>query len=277
MKIIVTGANGQLGTELVSALGAHDVYPVDIEELDITDFAEVMRQVSAFRPDLVIHGAAYTDVDGAELNSDIAYKVNAMGTQNLVAAAHDAGATILYVSTDFVFDGSKGEPYHEFDDVNPLGVYGRSKLAGERYVTMLTNRAYICRTAWLYGRRGHNFVKTMLKLAEAGGTVRVVDDQVGSPTYAADLAQKLIEIGLSGRFGLYHTTNGGQASWYDFAERIFELAGIKVDLQPITSAEFKRPARRPSFSVLRNLSLELQGMEPMRDWDQALRDYFSSR
>jgi dTDP-4-dehydrorhamnose reductase len=275
MKIIVTGANGQLGTELVAALGAHDVYAIDIEELDICDFAEVMRQVSAFRPDLVIHGAAYTDVDGAELNPDIAYKVNAAGTQNLTVAAHDAGASILYVSTDFVFDGAKGEPYHEFDDVNPLGVYGRSKLAGERYVTALTNRSYICRTAWLYGRRGHNFVKTMLKLGEAGGTVRVVDDQIGSPTYAADLAQKVIEIGLSGRFGLYHTTNGGQASWYEFARRIFELAGMDVDLRPITSAEFKRPARRPGFSVLSNLSLELQGIGPMRHWDQALKDYFS--
>jgi len=274
MKIIITGADGQLGTELQGALEGHRLYPADIEEFDITDFEAVKAKVTGFGPDLIIHAAAYTDVDGAELNPDIAFKVNAVGTQNLTIAARAVGAIILYVSTDFVFDGAKGAPYNEFDDVNPLSVYGRSKLAGERYVQSLTNNYYICRTAWLYGRHGHNFVKTMLKLGEEGKTVRVVDDQIGSPTNAADLAAKLAEIALSGRFGVYHTTNAGEVSWYGFAGKIFELAGMDVDLRPIDSGHLERPAPRPANSVLRHLSLELQGLEPMRPWDQALADYF---
>lgn len=274
MKIIITGADGQLGSELQRALHGHDLYPVDIEEMDITDFAAVTAKVARFGPDVIIHGAAYTDVDGAELNPDIAYKVNAAGTQNLSIAARAAGAAILYVSTDFVFDGAKGAPYNEFDDVNPLSVYGRSKLAGERYVQTLTNNYYICRTAWLYGRNGHNFVKTMLKLGEEGKTIRVVDDQFGSPTNAADLAAKLAEIALSGRFGIYHTTNVGEVSWYGFAGKIFELAGIDVDLRPIDSTQMERPAPRPAYSVLRPFNLELQGLAPMRPWDEALADYF---
>ncbi|MDP1809423.1 MAG: dTDP-4-dehydrorhamnose reductase [Actinomycetota bacterium] len=276
MKIIITGADGQLGTELQGALRGHELYPVDIEEIDITDFTAVMEKVACFGPDLIVHGAAYTDVDGAELNPDIAFKVNAVGTQNLSVAARAVGAVILYVSTDFVFDGTKGAPYNEFDDVNPLSVYGRSKLAGERYVQSLTNNYYICRTAWLYGRYGHNFVKTMLKLGEEGKTVRVVDDQIGSPTNAVDLAAKLAEIALSGRFGVYHTTNVGEVSWYGFAGKIFELAGMDVDLQPIDSTQMERPAPRPAYSVLRPLSLELQGLAPMRPWEEALAAYFKA-
>ena len=275
MKIIVTGADGQLGTELQRVLGKEDLYATGIEELDITDYDAVVREVNRFGPDLIIHAAAFTDVDGAELNPDLAYKVNAVGTQNLSVAARGAGAMILYVSTDFVFDGQKKAPYHEFDDVGPLSVYGRSKLAGERYVQSLTNSAYICRTAWLYSRHGHNFVKTMLRLGEEGRTVRVVDDQLGSPTSAADLAAKLAEIGLSGRFGIYHTTNGGQTSWFGFAAKIFELAGMDVEMEPITSGQLDRPAPRPANSVLRSLGLELQGLEPMRSWEEALADYFT--
>lgn len=273
-RIIVTGADGQLGTDLQHLLGDHEVYPVDIEELDITDFDAVAKFTAKTRPELIMHGAAFTDVDGAELNPDLAYKVNAIGAQNLAVAAERAGAAILYVSTDFVFDGNKGDQYLEFDRPNPLSVYGASKLAGEKYIASLTSRHYICRTAWLYGRHGHNFVKTMLKLGEERGSVGVVDDQVGGPTSAADLAAKLIEIGLSGRYGVYHTTNAGQVSWYGFAKKIFELAGMSVDVKPITSQEMTRPARRPAYSVLRNFSLELQGFAPMRPWEEALADYF---
>ncbi len=273
MRIIVTGADGQLGSELQKILDKHDVYPVDIEELDITDFEDVKLRVADFRPEIIFHAAAFTDVDGAELNPDMAYKVNAIGTQNLAVAARGVGAAILYISTDFVFDGSKTTPYNEFDDVNPLSVYGRSKLAGEIFVQTLTNHFYICRTAWLYGEGGHNFVKTMLKLGVQGRPVRVVDDQIGSPTSAADLAEKVVEIGLSGRFGIYHTTNAGETSWHGFAKKIFELTDMTVDLQPITTDQMERPAARPAFSVLKSLSLELQGLEGMRPWEEALRDY----
>ncbi len=274
MRIIVTGANGQLGTDLQRTLTGHEVFPVDIEELDITDFAAVLRAVGKIKPELIIHGAAFTDVDGAELHIDRAFQVNAIGAQNLTIAAEEYGAAILYVSTDFVFDGGKGEPYTEFDDPNPLSVYGASKLAGERYVMALTNRFYICRTAWLYGRHGHNFVKTMLRLGEERGSVSVVDDQVGSPTFAADLAAKLVEIGMSGRYGIYHTTNAGSVSWCGFAKKIFETAAMDVEVKPIKTSEMQRPAPRPALSVLRNLTLELQGMEPMRPWEEGLADYF---
>ena len=274
MRIIVTGANGQLGTDLQQALTGHAVYPIDIEELDITRFDDVFHYVKKSSPELVIHAAAYTDVDGAELDADLAYKVNAVGTQNLAVASAAVGASILYISTDFVFDGHKGGPYLEFDPVNPLSVYGRSKLAGEYYARSLNHRHFICRTAWLYGKGGHNFVKTMLRLGEEGQTVNVVDDQIGSPTYAHDLAQKLVEIGTSGRYGLYHTTNAGSVSWFGFAKKIFELAGMSVQLRPIKSDDLKRPAARPAYSVLRNFSLEMQGLAPMRDWKGALADYF---
>ncbi|HEB12127.1 MAG TPA: dTDP-4-dehydrorhamnose reductase [Actinobacteria bacterium] len=273
MKLIVTGADGQLGSELQKTLDKHDVYPVDIEELDITDFEEVKLQVADFRPEIIFHAAAFTDVDGAELNPDMAYKVNAIGTQNLAVAARAVGAAILYISTDFVFDGSKATPYNEFDSVNPLSVYGRSKLAGERFIQTLTNYFYICRTAWLYGEGGHNFVKTMLKLGAEGQPVRVVDDQIGSPTSAADLAAIVTEVGLSGRFGVYHTTNAGETSWHGFAKKIFELSDMTVDLQPIKTDQMERPATRPPFSVMRSLALELQGLKGMRSWEEALADY----
>ncbi len=274
MRIIVTGANGQLGTDLSHILGDHEVFPVDIEELDITDFAAVQRGVGKIKPDLIIHAAAFTDVDGAELHRDRAFSVNAAGAQNLTIAAERSGAAILYVSTDFVFDGTKGAPYTEFDTTNPLSVYGASKLAGERQVMALTNRFYICRTAWLYGRHGHNFVKTMLKLGEERDSISVVDDQIGSPTYAADLAAKLVEIGTSGRYGVYHTTNSGSVSWCGFARRIFEEAAMDVKVIPIKTAEMKRPAPRPPYSVLRGFNLELQGLSLMRPWEEGLADYF---
>lgn len=274
MRIIVTGANGQLGTDLQRVLTGYEVFPVDIEELDITDFSAVQREVGRIKPELIIHGAAFTDVDGAELHVDRAFQINAAGAQNLAATAERYGAAILYVSTDFVFDGTKGDAYTEFDDPNPLSVYGASKLAGERQVMSLTNRFYICRTAWLYGRHGHNFVKTMLRLGEERGAVSVVEDQIGSPTFATDLAAKLVEIGTSGRYGVYHTTNSGAVSWYAFAKKIFEAAAMDVEVKPIKTSEMQRPAPRPAYSVLRNLTLELQGMEPMRPWEEGLADYF---
>lgn len=276
MRIMITGASGQLGTDLVDVLSEHELYPVDIEELDITDYTDVVRQVTGFEPDIVIHAAAYTDVDGCELNPDRAYQVNAIGTQNLALACQRADAAMLYVSTDFVFDGSKQAPYLEFDDPNPLSVYGRSKLAGERYVTSLLHRHYVCRTAWLYGWYGANFVKTVLRLAEEQTELKIVNDQFGSPTFSRDLARKLGAITVSGQYGIYHTVNEGSCSWFEFAREILKLAGkSEVKVKPIATEKLGRPAPRPAYSVLRNFSLEMRGFAPFRPWREALEEYFS--
>lgn len=273
MKILVTGADGQLGNDLANVLTAHDVRLSQKDEMDITDFSAVAERVRDFGPDAVIHGAAYTDVDGCETDPMQAYRVNAVGTQNIAIVCRQVDAALLYVSTDFVFDGRKTTPYTEFDDPNPLSVYGRSKLAGERYVSSLLNEYFIVRTAWLYGHAGKNFVKTILKLAAEKDELRIVSDQVGCPTYSRDLAQKIADIVESGGYGLYHAVNEGSCSWYDFGCEILRLAGINKTIIPISSAELNRPAPRPAYSVLKNLSLELRRFAPFRPWQEALAEY----
>ncbi|MDI6892254.1 MAG: dTDP-4-dehydrorhamnose reductase [Actinomycetota bacterium] len=276
MKILITGSEGQLGRDLVRVLSdEHELFPFDLD-MDVTVLDGTMKTVTTISPDVVIHAAAYTDVDGCELNPDLAYKVNALGTQNVALTCQRCGAAMLYVSTDFVFDGKKGEPYLEFDEPNPISVYGRSKLAGERYVTSLLDRYYITRTAWLFGKHGRNFVKTILKLAEEREELTVVDDQMGSPTYSLDLAKTIAELVKTGWYGLYHTTNSGSCSWFEFAKKILECAGKRgVKVSPITSEELNRPAPRPTYSVLKNYCLELRGIQPLRHYEEALRDYFS--
>lgn len=276
MKILITGAEGQLGRDLIKVLsGEHQLFPFDLD-LDITDYSKVISTIPSIKPDLVIHAAAMTDVDGCELNPDQAFKVNALGTQNVALACSESNAKIVYLSTDFVFDGRKREPYTEFDTPNPLSIYGKSKLAGENYVTSLLPNHYITRTAWLYGKEGKNFVKSILRLAEEKGELRVVNDQVGSPTYSYDLAAMIAKIIETDFFGIYHVTNAGSVSWYEFAQKILEIAGKGgVKIIPITSDELNRPAPRPTYSVLRNYVLELRGIGKMRHFEEALKDYFS--
>ncbi|HEX21159.1 MAG TPA: dTDP-4-dehydrorhamnose reductase [Actinobacteria bacterium] len=274
MKIIVTGSKGQLGHDLAEALAGHDLILLDINELDITDFNAVLRKVDEVKPQALINSAAYTNVDGCEENPALAYKVNAVGTQNLAIACQKFDIAMLYVSTDFVFDGNHDVPYTEFDDPNPLSVYGRSKLAGERYVASLLNKYFIVRTAWLYGTHGHNFVKTMLKLAAQRDKLAVVNDQFGSPTFSRDLAQKIAEIIVTGEYGLYHAVNTGSCSWFDFSREILRQAGVDIPIKPISSHELERPAPRPAYSVLKNYSLELRGFSPMRPWKSGLTEYF---
>lgn len=286
MKVLVTGARGQLGHDLLEALDGHEVTGVDIEDFDVTDYGAVCRAVigsgtgagagtgARARPDVVIHCAAYTDVDGCESNIETAYKVNAVGPQNLAIACNEAGSAMVYISTDFVFDGRKTEPYLEFDPVGPLSAYGKTKLAGELLVRELCPRHYIVRTSWLFGRQGKNFVRTMLELADTRKELAVVNDQVGSPTYSYDLARQIVRLVETGWFGAYHATNGGSCSWYEFAVRILELGGKKTPVRPITSDKLVRPAVRPAYSVLRNFFLELRGIDQMRPWEQALEHYF---
>ena len=294
MRILITGACGMLGRDLVEVLAeGQELYLLDVQKfpsslssqfstltLDITDSAKTYREITRINPDIVIHSAAYTDVDGAETNMDLAFRINALGTRNIALACQRFDTELLYISTDFVFDGEKGEPYLEFDRPNPQSIYGKSKYWGELYIDSLLNRFYIVRSSWLFGKNGKNFVSTILNLAKQKKEIEVVNDQIGSPTYTKDLAQAIAQlIGREGKdsitraslYGICHITNSGQCSWYEFAGEI--LQDSDVLLKPITSEELNRPAKRPKFSVLENSVRKLQGWKSLRHWKEALKDY----
>jgi dTDP-4-dehydrorhamnose reductase len=275
VKIVVTGAGGMLGRDLVEILSQrHQVIGLSHAELEILDAEETKKTISEPKPDLVIHAAAYTDVDGCEENPDKAYSVNTIGTQNVALACQKAEAVLLYISTDFVFDGTKGEPYLEWDKPEPINVYGKSKYAGERVVAHLLNRYYIVRTAWLYGEHGGNFPITILKKAKEKGSLEVVSDQVGSPTFTYDVVRGIERLIETDSFGIYHMVNRGECSWYDFARKVLDLAGYQdFKIKPITSEQLSRPAKRPSYSVLRNFSLEKVVGVVMRSWEEAIGEF----
>ena len=273
MKILLFGSEGQLGTDLrLVAEGAHQVVGRDID-LDITDQGAVLSEVGEVRPEVAINAAAYTDVDGAEENELEAFRVNALGAHNIAYACQRWEVPLLHVSTDFVFSGEAVRPYTEFDRPDPRGVYAVSKYAGECYVRELLNRFWICRTSWLFGVGGGNFVKTVLRLGRERDHLEVVNDQRGSPTYSRDLASKLLEVIQRGAFGTYHVSNTGDCTWFEFAREILEIAGIETPVKPVSTEELGRPAPRPRYSVMRGLALQMQGISPMRLYRQALEDF----
>lgn len=273
MRYFITGANGQLGRELVKRLHGQDVLATDVAEMDITDQAQTIKMITNYKPDVVIHGAAYTNVDQAETNADIAYKINAIGTQNVAAACLACNAKMVYISTDYVFDGTLGRAYNEFDQTNPQSVYGKSKLAGEILAKQIVQKLYIVRTAWLYGE-GNNFVRTMLKLGQERDELKVVNDQYGCPTATVDLARAILQLIQTEHYGTYHAACTGRTTWYEFAQKIFTLAGnTKVRVLPQTTAELGRPAPRPAYSPLDNLMLRLTVGNVMRTWEEALTEY----
>ncbi|MEN6414782.1 MAG: dTDP-4-dehydrorhamnose reductase [Veillonellales bacterium] len=272
MKILVTGANGQLGREVARQGKEYELILTDADTLDITDGAAVKRCMRDSKPDAVIHCAAYTNVDKAETDEDGAFRVNVVGARNLAAGCLATGARMVYVSTDYVFDGAGNRAYREFDAVNPQTVYGRTKWQGEEMVRHLLGQHYIVRTAWLYGE-GNNFVATMLRLANEQDALRVVADQIGSPTSTVDLARVIFKLLSTDGYGTYHATCQGHCSWYDFACEIFRQAGKKVKVEPVTTAEFPRPAKRPAYSVLDNYMLRMTVGDPVRGWQEALRAY----
>lgn len=276
MKILVTGSKGQLGIDVVNALSKeHEVIGHDGDTLDITDLPAVMNYTCELKPEIIINCAAYTNVDGCEENIDLAYRVNAIGARNLAIAANNVGAKLLHISTDFVFDGSGNVPYIEFDRAQPVSIYGKSKFAGEEFIRNHCPRHFILRTAWLYGKNGNNFVKTMLKISKERKVLTVVDDQFGTPTFTEDLVKSIQFILETEAYGTYHATNNGQCSWNEFAKKIFELSGeTDVTVLPISTEELNRPASRPAFSVLRNYMFELQFGYYFRPWEDALKEYF---
>jgi dTDP-4-dehydrorhamnose reductase len=264
-----------LGRDLTAHLAArHQVVPADLPEVDITDLDLVQRTFDSTRPEVVIHTAAFTSVDDCEHRPDLAFQVNAEGTRNVAVACRQASLPMLYISTDYVFDGQKPTPYGEDDRPGPLNVYGRSKLQGERYVTELLKAAWIVRTSWLFGPLGKNFVRAILQRAQQGESLRVVDDQVGAPTYTMDLAEKLEEIVMKGKPGIYHVTNHGYCSWFEFAQEILRQAGLShVPLSPIPTSDSDRPARRPRNSRLAHTRLESEGLGLLPAWQEALTRY----
>lgn len=270
MRVLVTGAGGQLGSDLLHTFAEDEVVGLTRAQLDVTREADVVAAVRDHRPDVVVHAAAYTRVDAAESDPDTAFAVNAAGSWWVARACDLADATMVYVSSDYVFDGRLGRSYTEFDATAPLSVYGRSKDAGEQLVRSTLRRHHIVRTSWVLGVHGSNFVKTMLRLGRERDEVSVVDDQIGSPTFARDLAPAIREVAVSGRYGTIHRTNSGSCTWFELACATFEAAGLEVTCTPTDTATFGAPAPRPAHSVLDDGLARTAGLTPLPPWRESL-------
>ena len=294
MKILITGSNGQLGNELqkiistgTAEIGAvsntiktAEVFAVDVDKLDITNLEQVKTVLKEVNPDVVINCAAATNVDGCEANKDLALKINAIGAKNLAIVSEEIGAKLVQVSTDYVFSGVGEIPLNESDLVAPYSVYGKTKLLGEEYVREFSSKYYIVRTAWLYGYVGHNFVYTMMRLGKEKESLSVVNDQLGNPTSANDLAYHILKLIETDEYGVYHCTGKGECSWYDFAAEIMKLAGRNCTVNPCTSEEYKamypNSAKRPEYSSLDNMMLRCTVGDEMRDWKDALKTFMDN-
>jgi dTDP-4-dehydrorhamnose reductase len=283
MRVTLFGASGLLGHDLVPALsGEHDqLTALSVEDVDLRDHARIRGVIRDSRPEWILLLAAYTDVDGCESNRDLAFAVNCEGAVNVAEAAREAGSRLLFVSTDYVFDGTKGSPYQTSDPRNPASVYGESKARAEERLIEILPEVCIARTAWLFGHGGKCFPATILKLAatrpeiSAVPEISVVNDQRGSPTYTRDLASALVELCRASARGIVHVTNSGNCTWYEFATEIVRASGLPAKVKPVTTAEFPRPARRPAYSVLSPDSLHAYNIH-MPEWQDALRRYLAS-
>lgn len=276
MRVVITGHNGQLGRQLQAAFAENEILGLDVPEDDITAPA-ILDRIAGFRPELIVHAAAYTDVDGCEANPDLAFRVNAFGTQNIALAARRTGAALLHISTNEVFDGTRREAYREWDATNPLSTYARSKAMAEQIVRDLAGgRFYIVRIAWLFGPGGVNFVTKILAGAAKHGALRVAADEFGNPTYAPDLAAACARLAETNHYGIYHLTNAGFCSRFEFARAILRAAG-KPDLPvtPILSAEWPRPSRPPLHAILANTAAAALGIA-LRPWQEAVAAYVPS-
>jgi dTDP-4-dehydrorhamnose reductase len=280
-RILVTGAKGMLGRDLMgilhSSFSRDEVIGWDIEEIDIRKEEDSVAKIGTVQPEVVIHLASYTDVDGCELDKEKAFAVNAEGTKHVALAVSKCRAKMVYLSTDYVFDGKKGEPYLEGDSPHPLNVYGRSKLKGEQYVQEWVKDSLIIRTQWLYGSFGKNFVDSILQQAREKGTLSIVNDQIGSPTYTVDLAKAISKLIQVDARGIFHVANSEPCTWYTFGHAILKLSGLnRVRVLPISSKELDRPAARPPYSALNCQKLKKETGLTMRPWSEALKDYLSA-
>lgn len=275
MKVLVTGVKGQLGFDVMNELQKRGIEAVgvDIEEMDITDSLSVKKVITQAAPDVVIHCAAYTAVDAAEENEAVCRKVNADGTENIAKVCRMLDCKMIYISTDYVFDGKGTRPWEPDDERHPLNVYGQTKYEGELAVQKNLTKYFIVRIAWVFGKNGKNFIRTMLNLAKTHDTITVVNDQFGSPTYTYDLAKLLVDMTESDKYGIYHATNEGICSWYEFACEIFKQAGVNVNVIPVTAAEYQAKAKRPENSRMSKSKLTENGFERLPSWQDALSRY----
>ncbi|MDR1764754.1 MAG: dTDP-4-dehydrorhamnose reductase [Lachnospiraceae bacterium] len=278
-RVLVTGAKGQLGTDLCAQLAGRGigVIPVDVDEMDITDGGACLQVIGGCKPDAIIHCAAYTAVDAAEDNVDLCRKINAVGTENIVAACKEWDIPLLYLSTDYVFDGQGTRPWEPDDVRNPLNVYGQTKYEGEVAIEGALSKYFIVRISWVFGKNGKNFVDTMIRLGKERGSVSVVDDQIGSPTYTPDLSRLLADMIMTDKYGRYHATNEGLCSWYEFACEIFRLSGMDVAVTPVDSSAFPVKAKRPKNSRMSKEKLDGAGFERLPAWEDALGRYLREK
>lgn len=282
MKIAVIGADGQLGNDIVRVLKDEEIVPLTIQDMDIADFESVNRTLGKISPALIINTAAFTNVKECEKNDREAYEVNGIGAKNLAIVCKRLHNTLFHISTDYVFDGEKGSPYIETDIPCPLNVYGLSKLAGEYYIRYILENYFIVRTSGLYGihtciGKGGNFIDTMVRFSKEKDEIKVVDDEVLTPTYTLDLSQQIKALIKTNFYGIYHITNEGECSWYEFAKAIFTFLDFNVNLKRVNSKEFPSSVRRPRYSVLENRTLKKLKLNRMRPWQEALKDYIEER
>ncbi len=275
MRILITGGDGMLGTDLREVLKGEDLIVTNHESLDITDRNQVMEKIKEYKPEIVINCAAMTDVDGCETKKDLAYKLNAEGPKNLALASKEVDATLIHISTDYVFKGDKKTPLKEDDEIGPISIYGKSKLKGERNIEDILDKYFILRTAWLYGKNGTNFIEKILELTKNHDRIKVVNDQEGSPTFTKDLAEGIRQVINSDKYGTYHLTNSGSTTWYDFARLIIKKKDINVEVDPVTSEEFPSIAPRPHYSVLSHEKWIKNGFTELRDYEKSLNDYLN--
>lgn len=284
-KILITGSKGQLGTEIIKQVNHRtnqnlSFFALDIDELDITNEQTVSECINIFQPSIIINCAAYTNVDGCEVNEDLAYKVNAIGPKNLAVAAEEIDCKLIHISTDYVFSGEDNGkiPHTEDEKAYPISAYGRTKLAGEEFVKQYCSKYFIVRTAWLYGYYSKNFVKTIVNAGKKYGKLEVVNDQLGNPTNAVDLASEVIKLMFTDKYGIYHCTGNGICSWYEFARKIIEYSGIDAEVYPCSTEEYKKKhplsADRPKWPALDNKHLRETIGDDMRYWEDALQDFF---
>lgn len=290
MKVLVTGVNGQLGYDVINELKSRNIEYIGTDissdskicpyfSLDITDMNLVRENIISIKPDVIIHCAAYTQVDNAEDNKELVYKINALGTKHIAEAAKVIDAKMIYISTDYVFNGEGTEPWKpDSKDYSPLNVYGETKLEGEKFVSTILEKYFIVRIAWVFGENGNNFIKTMLKLSEKYSELRVVNDQIGSPTYTYDLSRLLVDMILTDKYGYYHATNEGDyISWYDFAKEIFKVANKKITVHPVSTKEYGlSKAKRPFNSRLDRSKINENGFTPLPTWKDAIYRYITS-
>lgn len=278
MKVLVTGVNGQLGYDVVKELEKreHQAVGVDRERMDLTSTEQIKECIENVKPEAIIHCAAYTAVDKAEDEEELCRRVNAIATKEIAEHAKELDIPMIYISTDYVFDGTKNGEYKEEDTPNPINVYGKTKHEGELYVQKLLEKYYIVRISWVFGENGNNFVDTMFRLSKGRDKLNIINDQVGSPTYTKDLARLLVDMIETDKYGIYHATNEEYCTWYEFANEIFNVYNASIEVNPIATSEYPTKAKRPMNSKMNKDKLNINGFIKLRAWKDALKDYIET-